>query len=107
MKVVDPHSHVWDTAKVAYPRLVNPTAAYSGDNRLLPREYGVRDSLRDSGEIGNLRRLEDYSWSFNLQIYLHLLRLLLQVIDSNPNTILLVHHAGMFVERARAQGCHE
>jgi predicted TIM-barrel fold metal-dependent hydrolase len=39
MKIVDPHIHFWDTSAVRYTWLENPTVAYSGDNRLLPKQF--------------------------------------------------------------------
>ena len=51
MKVVDPHIHLWDTSAVSYPWLANPTMAYSGDNRLLPKPYDVTAFLQDIQDI--------------------------------------------------------
>lgn len=45
MQVVDPHVHFWDTRQVRYPWLENPGLAYSGDNRLLPRQHAVKEFL--------------------------------------------------------------
>jgi predicted TIM-barrel fold metal-dependent hydrolase len=55
MRVVDPHIHLWDTHAVSYPWLANPSEAYSGDNRLLPRPYDVATFLEDTQEIEVLR----------------------------------------------------
>src|SRR4029077_1355572 len=52
----------------------------------------------------NLRRLESYRWSFDLQIYPAQVRLACEVIDTCPNIVFIVNHAGMFVDRNRPQG---
>jgi predicted TIM-barrel fold metal-dependent hydrolase len=49
MRVVDPHVHLWDTERVCYPWLAKPGMAYSGDNRLLPRNHDVGAFLRSAG----------------------------------------------------------
>jgi predicted TIM-barrel fold metal-dependent hydrolase len=51
VKVVDPHIHLWDTARVSLPWLINPGIAYSGDNRLLPQCHDAAAFLRDTGNI--------------------------------------------------------
>jgi predicted TIM-barrel fold metal-dependent hydrolase len=55
MKVVDPHIHLWDTAKVSYPWLVSPTVAYSGDNRKLPQHHDVATFLQSARTIEVLK----------------------------------------------------
>jgi predicted TIM-barrel fold metal-dependent hydrolase len=51
MQVVDPHIHLWDTARLKYGWLANPGVAFSGDNRLLPQRHAVADFLLAAGEI--------------------------------------------------------
>jgi predicted TIM-barrel fold metal-dependent hydrolase len=51
MRVIDPHVHFWDTARVSYPWLEKPAVVYSGDNRLLPTRYSVTDLLQDAGDV--------------------------------------------------------
>lgn len=49
MQVVDPHVHLWDLESVSLPWLAQPTEAYSGDNRKLPRRFTPQE-LRDGAE---------------------------------------------------------
>jgi predicted TIM-barrel fold metal-dependent hydrolase len=198
MKVIDPHIHLWDTEKVAYPWLTEPTVGFSGDNRRLPKRYDVAAFLRDTagvevwrsvhveanpadplaearwlqalcddttngghphGIVGyadlsqpnapqllehlatcrnvrgirqivnvhpdarynyvdrqylrephwraNLRRLADYSWSFDLQLYPAQVPDALEVIDASTDVVFIVNHAGMFVDRNTVQGWRE
>jgi len=51
MQVVDPHIHLWDTARLQYGWLANPGVAFSGDNRLLPQRHAVAEFLLAAGEI--------------------------------------------------------
>ena len=52
----------------------------------------------------NLSRLTRYNWSFDLQIYPSQVPLALEVLDANPSTVFIINHAGMFVDRNRADG---
>src|SRR5580692_8995338 len=51
MQVLDPHIHLWDTARLLYGWLANPGVAFSGDNRLLPQRHAVAEFLLAAGEI--------------------------------------------------------
>jgi predicted TIM-barrel fold metal-dependent hydrolase len=195
MKVVDPHIHLWDTARVSYPWLASPGVAYSGDNRRLPQQHDVQAFLKTAAGIEvlktvnveanpadtvaeaqwlqtladdrvngghphgiiayvdlsksdaprllealtpcrnlrgvrqilnthhdprfrylnhnyladtewctNLRRLAQYTLSFDLQIYPHQVSAALQVIDANAGILFILNHAGMFVDRNSVQG---
>jgi predicted TIM-barrel fold metal-dependent hydrolase len=198
LQVVDPHVHLWDSTRIDYPWLANPSVAYSGDNRLLPRIYDVAALLADGGEIEilrtvnieanpadsllevewlqacadapgsgghphgivgyadlsqpdapallerlaacrnvrgirqilnvhsdpkfdyvgrhflleplwrmNLRRLAQHALSFDLQLYPAQVNDALPVLDENANTVFIVNHAGMFVDRERVSGWRE
>ena len=58
MKVIDPHVHFWDVDAVPYPWLDEPTLAYSGDNRLLPKRYTIRDLKSEAGPIEVFRTID-------------------------------------------------
>jgi predicted TIM-barrel fold metal-dependent hydrolase len=55
----------------------------------------------------NLRRLARYGWSFDLQLYPAQAAGAAEVIDSNPDILFIINHAGMFVDRNGVQGWRE
>jgi predicted TIM-barrel fold metal-dependent hydrolase len=66
--------------------------------------YVVRDYLLESLWRTNLRRLSQYQWSFDLQLYPHQVAAALGVVDSTPDLMFILNHTGMFVDRNHALG---
>ena len=66
--------------------------------------YVQRDYLRDPLWCGNMRRLAERGWSFDLQLYPHQVTAALAVIDSTPDLVFVLNHTGMFVDRNQAGG---
>jgi predicted TIM-barrel fold metal-dependent hydrolase len=70
-------------------------------------DYVGRHFMGEARWRENLRWLARYGWSFDLQIYPDQVTLALEVIDAHPNTVFVINHACMFVDRNRVQGWHE
>jgi predicted TIM-barrel fold metal-dependent hydrolase len=67
-------------------------------------DYVGRHHLREPQWRENHRRLLQYSWSFDLQIYPSQVAYALEVIDANPNIVYIINHALMFVDRNTVRG---
>jgi predicted TIM-barrel fold metal-dependent hydrolase len=66
--------------------------------------YVDRDYLIDPVWLANLRRLERWHWSFDLQIYPHQAAAAAAMIGRNPDILFILNHAGMFVDRHSVVG---
>lgn len=70
-------------------------------------DYVGRHFLREARWRANLRRLAQYGWSFDLQIYPAQASLAVEVIRDHPDITFIVNHAGMFVDRNHVAGWRE
>jgi predicted TIM-barrel fold metal-dependent hydrolase len=66
--------------------------------------YVQCEYLRDALWRSNVRRLAERGWSFDLQLYPHQVTAALAVIDSTPDLVFILNHAGMFVDRNQPAG---
>jgi predicted TIM-barrel fold metal-dependent hydrolase len=69
--------------------------------------YASQDYLSDPQWRENLRRLAQYGWSFDLQLYPAQAGSAAEVIKTNPGVEFIVNHTGMFVDRDGVQGWRE
>jgi len=67
-------------------------------------DYVGRHFMRESLWRENLRHLERWHWSFDLQLYPSQVDDALAVIDANPGIRFILNHAGMFVDRNAPSG---
>jgi len=69
--------------------------------------YVSDDYLSNAIWRENLRRLSDYGWSFDLQIYPAQAGSAAEVIRLNPEVTFILNHTGMFVDRREVKGWRE
>jgi predicted TIM-barrel fold metal-dependent hydrolase len=69
--------------------------------------YVTEDYLSNPTWRGNLRRLPDHGWSFDLQIYPAQAGSAVEVIQANPEVTFILNHTGMFVDRGDVKGWRE
>jgi predicted TIM-barrel fold metal-dependent hydrolase len=67
-------------------------------------DYVGRHYMREPRWRENLKRLNRYDWSFDLQIYPSQMPLAVEVLRENPGVNFIVNHAGMFVDRNQVAG---
>jgi predicted TIM-barrel fold metal-dependent hydrolase len=67
-------------------------------------DYVGRHFMRESLWCENVRRLAEFGWSFDLQIYPSQVEDAVRLIDSNPDVTFILNHAGMFVDRDTPEG---
>jgi predicted TIM-barrel fold metal-dependent hydrolase len=67
-------------------------------------DYVGRHFMRESRWRENLRHLERWRWSFDLQLYPSQVDDAVAVIDANPRISFILNHAGMFVDRNAPSG---
>jgi predicted TIM-barrel fold metal-dependent hydrolase len=67
-------------------------------------DYVGRHYMREPLWCDNLRRLAQFGWSFDLQIYPSQVDDAARLIDWNPDVTFILNHAGMFVDRDTPAG---
>lgn len=66
--------------------------------------YVAVDYLGNTVWLENLRYLERFGWSFDLQLYPHQAAAAARVARDRPGILFIVNHAGMFVDRNSVLG---
>jgi predicted TIM-barrel fold metal-dependent hydrolase len=70
--------------------------------RYVNRNYMTERRWRE-----NLARLAQFDWSFDLQFYPRQCTEASEVVGANPDTVFVINHTGMYVDRDSAQGWEE
>ena len=67
-------------------------------------DYVGRQFMQEPRWCANLKHLDRFEWSFDLQIYPSQAPLAVQVLRDNPGVAFILDHAGMFVDRTHVAG---